>query len=111
MAETKTLPYERQAMHGEELPAGLDYPDQVMYMQLRLLYDSLKKGIVDRETGTREKKELLKQYQLYKYNWETGNRWAEAWRASEQARIEYRKNPTQENADKLLQSLDGMDRV
>ena len=41
-----TFPYERQAMNGEELPIGLEDPDQVLLLELRMMYDELKRGIV-----------------------------------------------------------------
>lgn len=43
------FPYERQAMNGDEMPPGLDYPDQVTYLCFRMLYAQLRGGIVDRE--------------------------------------------------------------
>ncbi len=103
-----TLHYETQAMSGEEMPSGLDYPDQVMYLSLRLLYDSYRRKIIDRETATAEKKRLLDNYRCYKFNWENGERWTEIIKATEAARTEYRKDRSLENADKLLQAVEGV---
>ena len=58
-----TLPYEKIAMAGGEMPDGLEYPDQILFLALRMLYDQFKKGIVDKATATREKKQLLEEYQ------------------------------------------------
>ena len=57
MAESKLLelPYERIAMAGGEMPKGLEYPDQILFLELRLLYDSYKRKLIDRESATREK--------------------------------------------------------
>ncbi len=102
-----TFPYERQAMNGEELPKGLEYPDQVLFILLRGLYDQLRKGIVDRGTAIREKKELMKEYEAYKFVDQMGKEWVEVIKATEIARADYRKNRTLENADKLLIAIEG----
>lgn len=39
------LPYEQAAIRGDEMPDGLDYPDQVMFSSLRMLYAP---GVVQR---------------------------------------------------------------
>ena len=61
MAETKLLelPYEKIAMAGGEMPNGLEYPDQILFLELRLLYDSYKRKLIDREVATRENADLL----------------------------------------------------
>lgn len=33
-----TLPYEKQAMRGDPMPNGLNYPNQLLYQALALLY-------------------------------------------------------------------------
>lgn len=65
-----TLPYERQAMNGDEMPDGLPYYDQLLFLQLRLLYDTHKKGIIDRETARKEKRQMLDEYECYKIQWQ-----------------------------------------
>lgn len=102
-----TFSYERQAMNGDELPMGLEYPDQVLYILLRALYDQLRKGIIDRDTAIREKKKLMKEYEAYKFVDQIGKEWVEAIKATEIARADYRKNRTLENADKLLIAIEG----
>ena len=64
MSESKLLelPYEKIAMAGGEMPKGLEYPDQILFLELRLLYDSYKRKLIDRETATQEKVELLRTY-------------------------------------------------
>ena len=58
-----TFPYEQQAMNGAEMPEKLEYPDQILYLSLRMLYAQLKQGIVDRPTAVREKKKLMQEYE------------------------------------------------
>jgi hypothetical protein len=109
MAETKLLelPYEKIAMAGGEAPKDLEYPDQILFLQLRLLYDSYKRKLIDRETATQEKVELLREYELHKIVEKMGKEWVEIIRSTEIARSEYRKNRTLENADKLLACVEG----
>ena len=54
MAETKLLelPYEKIAMSGGEMPKDMEYPDQVLFLELRLLYDSYKRKLIDRDKAT-----------------------------------------------------------
>ena len=109
MAETKLLelPYEKIAMSCGEMPGGLDYPDQILFLELRLLYDSYKKKIIDRETATREKVELLRTYEGHKVVESMGKLWVEQIKKTELCRADYRKNRTLENADRLLKSIEG----
>lgn len=102
-----TLPYERAAMNGEELPDGLEYPDQILYLELRSLYDHLKKGIISRQTAIFEKKKLLGEYQHNKYNYEIAEEWVAVLKRTELARAAYRKERTLENADRLLRAVEG----
>jgi hypothetical protein len=109
MAETKLLElsYEKIAMAGGEMPKGLEYPDQILFMELRLLYDSYKKGLVDRNVATREKVELLREYEAHKIVDRMGKEWAQQIKRTESARAKYRKEKTIENADMLLTSVEG----
>lgn len=109
MAELKLLelPYEKIAMSGGELPKGLEYPDQILYLELRLLYDSYKRKLIDRDTATREKVELLRTYEAHKIVDNMGKEWVDQIKRTELARAEYRKDKTIENADKLLACVEG----
>ena len=104
MADTKLLelPYEKIAMAGGEMPKGLEYPDQILFLELRLLYDSYKRKLIDREVATREKVELLRTYEAYKIVDNMGKVWVDQIKRTELSRAEYRKDKTIENADKLL---------
>ncbi len=101
------MPYEKIAMAGGEMPTGLDYPDQILFMQLRLLYSSYKFGLADREQARREKVELLREYKAHQIVEANGKRWVERIKATELARSAYRKNRTLENADALVTAIDG----
>lgn len=109
MADTKLLelPYEKIAMAGGEMPNGLEYPDQILFLELRLLYDSYKRKMIDRVKATQEKVELLRTYESHKIVDKMGKEWVDQIKRTELARAEYRKNKTIENADKLLACVEG----
>jgi Lhr-like helicase len=109
MAESKLLelPYEKTAMVGGEIPDGLEYPDQILFLELRLLYESYRKGLIDRNVATREKVELLRTYEAQKIVDKMGKEWVDQIKCTELARAEYRKDKTIENADKLLACVEG----
>lgn len=104
------LPYEKEAMAGNEMPKGLEYPDQILFLELRLLYDSYKRKLIDRETATREKVELLRTYESHKIVDRMGKEWVDQIKRTELARSAYRKEKTIENADKLVSFLEGAKR-
>lgn len=104
----KELEYERIAMIGGEMPDNLDSSDQLMFLKLRLLYNTYKKGIISREQATREKAKFMKEYDLDCAMHKLGIRWVTMIGETERARIEYRKNRTLENADKLMEIIEGI---
>lgn len=103
-----TIPYEKAAMRRGEMPGGLSYPDQLLFLALRSLYAQLKAGVIDRPVGVVEKKKLLESYRVQKFNWEMGDHFTRLIKNTELARAAYRKERTLENADKLLAALDGV---
>lgn len=109
MAETKLLelPYEKIAMAGGEMPTGMEYPDQILFLELRLLYDSYKRKLIDRDTATQEKAELLRVYEAHKIVDKMGKEWVDQIKRTELASAAYRKEKTIENADKLVACIEG----
>lgn len=109
MSESKLLelPYEKIAMSGGEMPKGLEYPDQILFLELRLLYDSYKRKLIDRDAATREKVELLRVYEAHKIVDSMGKEWVEQIKKTETARAGYRKDRTLENADLLVLAIEG----
>ena len=89
------------------MPNGLSYPDQILYLSLRMLYRQYYQKIIDRETATKEKKKLLDEYKIYQFREELEKQWVEIIRLTELARAEYRKNPCHENAMKLIDIIEG----
>lgn len=109
MAESKLLelPYEKIAMAGGKMPKGLEYPDQILFLELRLLYDSYKRKLIDREYATREKVELLRIYEAHKIVDRMAKELVDQIKLTELARATYRKEKTIENADKLIACIEG----
>ena len=109
MAESKLLElsYEKIAMAGGEMPEGMEYPDQILFLELRLLYDSYKRKLIDREAATREKVELLRTYEAHKIVNRMGKEWVDQIKRTELARAAYRKDKTIDNADRLLACVEG----
>ena len=101
------LPWEKDAMAGLEMPDGLAYPDQILYLELRMLYRQYFQKVIDRETATKEKKKLLDEYRCCQYREEMGNHWVEIIRLTDLARCDYKKNRTLENADRLIEIIEG----
>lgn len=110
MADTALteLPYERIAMAGGEMPDDLDWYDRQLFLMLRTLYWQYKNGIVDRETASREKRKLLKNrdFQLFQENLTKDI--AKKIVDTEEARRQYRKNRTLENADAVILAFEGV---
>lgn len=107
MSKEEIISYEKDAMIGKEMPKGMEYPDQILYLQLRLLYDTYKRGIIDRETAKGEKAELLREHRAHKIVDDCGKEWVSTIKETELARAAYRKNPCHENAMKLIETIEG----
>lgn len=103
-----TLPYEKQAMRGDPMPDGLNYPDQLLYQALALLYARYRAKNISREQAQKEKRVLLREHETVKYKWSLGEHWASMLGKTELAKSEYRKNRTLENADALMKCIDGI---
>lgn len=101
------FPWEKDAMAGKEMPDGLSYSDQIIYMELRMLYRQYFQKIIDRETATREKRKIIENNRILKFREEMGHHWVELIKNTEIARTEYRKNPCHENAMRLINIIEG----
>ena len=102
------LPWEKEAMAGLEMPDGLSYPDQILYLGLRMLYRQYYQKIIDRETATKEKKKLLGEYRRNQFQDEMGKHWVKIIRGTEIAMSNFRKNPCIDTAEKIYESLSGI---
>lgn len=107
------LPYERAAMHGLEMPDGLDLLDQYMFLSLRLLYSSHKKGAISREVGQIEKGKLMHQYSIarnrFRFEADRSDSFSAQRMRIESASNAYAKDRTLDNADRLYKALYGIE--
>jgi hypothetical protein len=101
------LPYERIAMAGGEMPHGLQYHDQITFQALRNLYRDYKKNTIDRETATREKAEILREWDNLKFMCDLFRENVEMTKRTEIVRSEYRNTRSLEAADWLCDILEG----
>lgn len=53
---------EDKAFRGEELPKGLSFPDQLLFLRFRYLYAYARVANLSPEQGKREKQEILQTY-------------------------------------------------
>ena len=107
------LPYERAAMQGLGMPDGLDLLDQYMFLALRMLYQSHKRGFISREVGQIEKGKLMHQYgtakNRFRFEADKVDSFAEQRMRIESTANAYAKDRTLDNADRLYKALYGME--
>lgn len=104
------LPYEKEAMHGLDMPDGLEQPDQLMFLCLRQLYGQKRAGLIERNRAALEKSKLLEEYRVAKFRYGLWEQGAALWKRIEAASSEYRKSPSVEAADRLLEAIYGVER-
>lgn len=101
------LPYERSAMRGDPMPAGLSMPDQAMYQGLSFLYARYREGRISREDAAAEKRSMLSEREKM-LRWEgLSKHSAEFFKTVEWYASHYRKERTMGSADKLVDAVDG----
>lgn len=91
------------AYRGAPMPDLNSQAQVLLFQSFRSLYRSA--SSLTREQGRREKQEILKAYQVNQFlesMWEQSN---DMWLRIEAASAEYRKQPSIENADKLLKAI------
>lgn len=100
--------YEKQAMQADEMPDGLEYPDQIMFLCLRNLYAQVRMGIIPRDRAVAEKGKLLVSYRTNRFDLECAKKRNELIKRTETRISAYRKNRTLENADAVIVAFDGV---
>ena len=100
------IEFEKDAMHGNPLPKGLDIADSCLYIALKNLYAMYRQRLISRKDASEEKKRILQNWETDKSKIEFLNRESDAMRdkigtASE----DYKNNPCIETADKLYAAL------
>lgn len=107
MAVTE-LPFERAAMRGEEMPDGLCLAEQRAYLALRILYAEYRKGNIERERASREKRKIINQLEQEIKTDELNAKIAQLWKNIESPAREYSLNPSVETADKFYAAVYGL---
>lgn len=103
------------AYRGEELPRELNYPETLLFMMFRSLYEFARWSKMNREQGKREKQRILRLYEnerrIRDFDEKLTACHVKLIKDSELAKTACRKNPTPENALRLCDILDGLLRL
>ena len=104
--------FERAAMNEEPMPNGLSFSDQVIYIGLRYLYGSKRRGIITVDAAKAEKKKLIASVQqrekLLAFEKSCFEQSARLRKDIEAAASSYRLNPSIEAANRLISAIDGI---
>lgn len=108
------FPWEREAMQGAEMPDGLSIHDQMAYISLRTLYHDYHEKRLDRAMASAEKWRIVGAWQRAKDTAEFQRKLAffsaRVFKDTEAAKTAVRKNPSPENAIRLCNVIDGLER-
>lgn len=108
------FPWEREAMQGAEMPDGLSLYDQMAYLSLRTLYHDYHEKRLNRVTASAEKRRIVGAWQRAKDAAEFQRKLAlfsaRVFKDTEVAKTAVRKNPSPENAIRLCNVMDGIER-
>jgi len=108
------FPWEREAMQGAEMPDGLSLYDQMAYISLRTLYHDYHEKRLNRKTASAEKRRIFGAWDKAKRTAEFERKLAffqaRVYKDSEGAKTTVRKDPSPENALRLCDVLDGLER-
>lgn len=103
-------PYEVEAANGAQMPDGLSTADTAAYQALSHLYARYRAGFIERSSAATEKRKILRAWESGKNSEKLTEYHVAVTVATEGAKNAFRKNPTIENAEKLIRVLDGMER-
>lgn len=114
MSTNFEFPWERQAMRGAEMPQGLELADQMAYTTLRNIYTAYREKRLTRDQAASEKRKLRREYDKAKKSEQFAAKLTtyhvNQIMATAPAMCTVRKNPTPENAIRLCNILDGLER-
>ena len=102
------LSFERAAMKGEELPAGLKLTEQKAFYCLRLLYSDYHAEKITREQAAAEKQKIIFQMQEEIKTDEMNIRISQLWKRIETAAGQYADNPSIEAAERFYAAVYGL---
>lgn len=101
-------------MQGAEMPDGLSLCDQIAYISLRTLYHDYHEKRMDRATASAEKRRIFGAWDRAKRTAEFERKLAffhaRLYKDTEMAKTAVRKDPSPENAIRLCNVLDGLEK-
>lgn len=89
------------AFQGAEMPQGLHFPEQLLFLRFRFLYAYARQIQMDPAQGRREKEEIVTEYLGHLTNHILYLGCNELWKNAEAAASEIRKDPELYNNDKV----------
>lgn len=95
------------AYNGAPMPDLRSQAQVLLYQSFRDLYDFARRSGMSPEQGKREKAQILEAYRINKFLEDLQEDTQELWKRIEIAASEYRKAPSVELADKLLEAIYG----
>lgn len=101
------LEYERSAMIGDRMPAGLSVGNQMAYQALASLYARYREKQISRDAASAEKREIVSSLKRATASEEISRRSVDFFRIVERYMNRYRKERTIEAADCLADAVDG----
>ena len=110
MFEMKVEELEDLAFKGGPMPELHSQAQVLLFQSFRDLYDFARRSGMSKEQGKRDKAQILGAYKINKFLEELQESTNEMWKNIEIAASEYRKAPSVEKADKLLEAIYGVKR-
>lgn len=108
------FPWEERARRGGELPEGLGLTDQQAYLAVRAVYADYRAKRLTRDQASEEKRKIRRAYEdalrAEQFRDRLVAHRVRQIRATEAAVTAVRKEPTAENALRLCDILDGLER-
>lgn len=115
MSDEISFPLEREAARGDPMPDNLKLHDQAAYVALRSLYYDYKEKRITRDSASKEKRKIISAWEKAEreseYAKNTAYYYAMLNKDTEAARTAVRKNPTPENAIRLVRVMDGLEKM
>ncbi len=93
------------AFNKQPMPDLKSQAEVLLYQSFRNLYDFAARVGMDQEQGKREKAQILSAYKINRFLEDLQENTNQMWKQIELASSEYRKNPSIENANRVLEAI------
>lgn len=98
----------RLAAMNHTMPEGLKIADAMAYQALAHLYERYRQEMISKNDAAKEKCLILKSWEVAKLDEQLSAHHYDVIKNTETACSEFRKNPTVENAEKIVNVIDGL---